>query len=76
MKEPLQEIRYKEIRELYLNAPATRGIKPEWKPMDRDKVLGFLVGEHSFSRERVEAAISRVQSSKTTPSETLEKWFG
>ncbi|HMD78619.1 MAG TPA: flap endonuclease-1 [Nitrososphaerales archaeon] len=76
LKEQLQEVRFKEIRDLYLNAPATQGVRPEWKPMDRNEVLTFLVGEHSFSRDRVEAAIARVQSAKTTSSETLEKWFG
>jgi flap endonuclease-1 len=76
LKEPLQEVRYKEIRDLYLNAPATKGVKPDWRPMDRERVLRFLVGEHSFSRDRVEAAIARVQSTKPTQSETLEKWFG
>jgi len=76
LKEPLQEVRYEEIRELYLNAPSTKGVKPDWRPLDRDRVLALLVGEHSFSRERVEAAIARVQSTKSTQSETLEKWFG
>jgi len=44
--------------------------------MDRDRIISFLVGEHSFSRDRVEAALARVKASKPTESETLEKWFG
>jgi len=73
---PLQGVDYQEIRNLYLNAPSDKGVKPEWGTIDREKVLAFLVREHSFSRDRVEAAIARVQSARTPQSETLEKWFG
>jgi len=76
LKDELGAINYKEIRDLYLNAPSVKGIHPEWKPLDKEKVISFLVGEHSFSRDRVEAAIGRVQSTKAAQSETLEKWFG
>jgi flap endonuclease-1 len=76
LKERLEKVPYREIRELYLNPPAVKGVKPTWRPMEKDKVISFLVGQHSFSRDRVEAAINRVQSSKPVQSETLEKWFG
>ena len=75
LEQRLSAIPYQEIRELYLNAPAVKGLKPEWKEPDRDRIISFLVGEHSFSRERVEAALARIK--KHVPkSETLEKWFG
>jgi flap endonuclease-1 len=73
---PLQTVNYKEIRDLYLNAPSNRGVQPQWGQMDRQRLLSYLVSEHSFSRDRVEAAIARVQSAKAPQSETLEKWFG
>ena len=76
LRDALQAVDYGAIRNLYLNAPSIKGIRPEWRPLDKAKVISFLVGEHSFSRDRVEAAIGRVQSSKATQSETLEKWFG
>ena len=72
----LEAVDYRAIRELYLNAPSTKGVAPEWGPMDKQKVISFLVGEHSFSRDRVEAAIGRVEKTKPSQSETLEKWFG
>lgn len=72
----LKSVNYTEIRNLYLNAPSQKGVRPEWKPLDKERVVSFLVREHSFSRDRVEAAIARVQSSKVPQSETLEKWFG
>ncbi len=76
LKQPLQQVRFQEIRSLYLDAPSVKGVNPEWKPFDRDRLLSFLVGEHSFSRDRVESAIGRIQSAKAPQSETLEKWFG
>jgi flap endonuclease-1 len=76
LKDDLQTVNFREIRNLYLDAPSTKGIQPEWKQMDRGRIVSFLVGEHSFSRERVEAAIARVQGAKAAQSETLEKWFG
>ena len=73
---PLQAVNYQVIRDLYLDAPSNRGVRPEWGSMDRERVVAFLVREHSFSRERVDAAIARVKSAKAPQSETLEKWFG
>jgi len=72
----LEAVDYKGIRDLYLDAPSTKGVTPEWRPMDKEKVISFLVGEHSFSRDRVEAAIARVEKTRPSQSETLEKWFG
>jgi len=76
LRDSLQGIDYNEIRNLYLHAPSVKGVRPEWKPMDRERIVSYLVREHSFSRDRVEAAINRIQSSKASESETLEKWFG
>ncbi len=73
---PLHTVDYGQIRKLYLDAPSNKGVSPEWKAMDKERLVSFLVGEHSFSRERVEAAMARVQSAKAPQSETLEKWFG
>jgi flap endonuclease-1 len=76
LSQELEAVDYRAIRDLYLNAPSAKGVTPEWRPFDREKVISFLVGEHSFSRERVEAAIARVEKTKPSQSETLEKWFG
>ncbi len=76
LHDKLGSVEYKAIRDLYCNAPSTKGVRPDWKPMDGQRLVSFLVNDHSFSRDRVEAAIARVQSTKTAGSETLEKWFG
>lgn len=75
LKDELATIDYKAIREIFLRPPAVKGVKPDWKPVDRDRVISFLVDEHSFSRERVESSLNRIKA-VPPPSETLEKWFG
>ncbi|QQG49415.1 MAG: flap endonuclease-1 [archaeon] len=76
LKDKLGGVPYPEIRKLYLDAPSVKGVKPEWKPMDRSRVVSYLVGQHSFSRDRVESAIARVQDKPPPQTESLEKWFG
>jgi flap endonuclease-1 len=73
---PLERVEYQKIRDLYLDAPSKKGVSPTWKPIDREKVLSYLVDEHSFSHDRVEAAIKRALAVPSVQSETLEKWFG
>ena len=76
LKDDLQTIDYHQIRDLYLNAPSIPGVKPTWGSMDKERLISFLVDEHSFSRQRVEAGIARISSTNSVQSETLEKWFG
>jgi flap endonuclease-1 len=76
LADQLGSVNYKEIRDLYLHAPSTPNVNPDWKPVDERKLFTFLVDEHSFSRDRVESALARIRSAKSAPSETLEKWFG
>lgn len=76
IRDRLPGVNFEAIRDLYLNAPATRGVSPDWKRPDRDRLLSYLVGERSFSRERVEAALKRIDGASVQPAETLEKWFG
>ena len=76
LKEELAKVDYEAIKKLFLSPPAAAGVRPTWKKFDADAVRSFLVDEHSFSAERVDAAIRRVSSVEGTRSETLEKWFG
>ena len=76
IRKEMEKLNVDGIRSLYLNPPATAGVRPEWKPLDPGRVVSFLVDEHSFSRERVESAIARIQKADVPQSETLEKWFG
>ena len=72
----LPELDYDPIRQIFLSPPATKGLSPSWGEMDADAVRGFLVEEHSFSGDRVDAAIQRVSKTQSAREDTLEKWFG
>ncbi len=76
IREELAKIDYPAIRELFLSPPADRGIKPAWKEYEADAVKAFLVDEHSFSAERVDAAAKRLAVVESAKNESLEKWFG
>jgi flap endonuclease-1 len=76
IREELSKINYPAIRELFLSPPADRGLKPVWKEFNAEAVKAFLVDEHSFSAERVDAASKRLASLESSRNESLEKWFG
>jgi len=68
---------FQAIREIFLKPTVTEDYKVEWKPIDRGRVIEILVEEHDFSRERIEKAIDRVETSvgKTGRQLGLDKWF-
>jgi len=76
LKEAISAIDYNSIRNIFLEPPAQEGVKPQWGRVNREKVISFLVDEHSFSLERVEAAMKRLVEVESTRSESLEKWLG
>jgi flap endonuclease-1 len=76
LKDEVAKIDYQAIRNLFLHPPAKKGVVPSWAEMKPDAVRAFLVDEHSFSEERVDAAVKRVVGLESSKSETLEKWFG
>lgn len=76
LKQGLSQIDFPAIREIFLNPPVRRGLGISWGTFKSDAVRSFLVDEHSFSRERVDAAIERIEQADSSKSETLEKWLG
>jgi flap endonuclease-1 len=76
LKEELSKLNYRAIRKIFLSPPADLGVKPVWKDFKQDAVEAFLVDEHSFSAERVDAASKRILKAESSRTDTLEKWFG
>jgi len=76
LKDQVSKVNYQGIRELYLHPPAIAGVKPEWRQPDPHALMTYLVDEHSFSADRVQAALGRIAATNKPKSETLEKWFG
>jgi flap endonuclease-1 len=66
-----------EIRDIFLHPKVTdpdpSSIEP--RPVQLDKILGFLCGEHDFSEERIKASFARLDQVKSKESATLEQWF-
>jgi len=68
-----------EIRELFLHPVVTDDYKLEWGKPDTAGILSYLCGEHNFNREKVLAAIEKMDKgfkSTTHGAARLDKWFG
>jgi flap endonuclease-1 len=66
------------IREIFLNPPVTGDYKIEWKPLDVDKTIDFMVRERDFAEDRVRKALEKMEKGivKSKGKTTLEQWFG
>jgi flap endonuclease-1 len=66
------------IREIFLNPPVTGDYKIEWKPLDIDKTIDFMVRERDFTEDRVRKALEKMEKGivKSKGKTTLEQWFG
>lgn len=76
LKGEIAKIDYQAIRDLFLHPPAKHDIAVSWGKPDLDALRSFLIEEHSFSEERVNAALKRVETLESSKTESLEKWFG
>lgn len=68
-----------EIRALFLKPDVTDDYMLDWGKPDTAGILAYLCGEHNFSREKVLAAIEKMNkgySSATKGTARLDKWFG
>ena len=77
LQEPLSNIPYEEIRELFLQ-PRVANVSTEdikFESVEYDKIVQFLCSERNFSLERVNSALQKVQDSDKNKNQSLEKWF-
>ena len=66
-----------EIRALFQSPRVTDEFELEWRPPDREGVVGFLCGERDFDRGRVLKAVEKVSRgfSRGRERTTLDQWF-
>jgi flap endonuclease-1 len=66
-----------EIRALFRSPRVTDEFELEWRPPDREGVVGFLCGERDFDRGRVLKAVDKVSRgfSRGRERTTLDQWF-
>lgn len=61
----------KDVYEFFLNPDVEEKVNIEFKPIQPDKILKFLVDEHEFSHERIDKVIKRLTEKKQT---LLDSW--
>lgn len=77
LQEPLSNVPYEEIRELFLKPKVANVTSNDIKfePVDYDNLVEFLCTEKNFSSDRVNSALQKVQNSDKNKNQSLEKWF-
>ena len=73
--EELAEIDHGAIRKIFLDEPDTSDIRIEHGEPDDKAITGYLAGDRSFSRERIEASLMRLKKAQERRSHNLDKWF-
>lgn len=76
IQDKLQEIDFKAVRSIFLSPAVVRAEKLEWKPVDKNSLVGFLCNERDFSRDRIISALQKLEVAQSRKSQTLEQWFG
>ncbi len=76
IQEKLQTVPYEEIRKIFLQPKVAEVSEIKFGEPDYAKITSYLAGERSFSKDRVESSLNRLQKSTVKRSHTLEQWFG
>ena len=64
-----------EIRELFLHPPVTDDYTVKMGQPCAEEIIAFLCDERSFSKERVEKAVHRLEEALDVEQSTLDRWF-
>src|SRR6266540_3171102 len=77
LQEPLSNVPYEEIRELFLKPKVANVTNDDIKfeSVDYDKTIEFLCSEKNFSEDRVNSALQKLKNSDKNKNQSLEKWF-
>lgn len=75
IQDKLSQIDYKQIRKIFLEPKVTPVSEIKFGTTNYSEIVRYLSGERSFSKERLEASLNRLQKSTEKRSHTLEQWF-
>lgn len=75
IREELGSIDYERIRKIFLEPDVGEVGEIEFGSPDHDGVVGYLVGERNFSRDRVESTLNRLRRALERRSQNLDRWF-
>ncbi len=75
IQEKLEEIDYKQIRDIFLNPHVADVSEIKFGDVDYSGVVNYLTKERSFSLDRVDASLNRLRKALEKKSHNLEQWF-
>ncbi|MDE1830907.1 MAG: flap endonuclease-1 [Thaumarchaeota archaeon] len=75
IQEKLEEIDYKQIRNIFLNPQVANISEIKFGNVDYSGVVNYLTKERSFSLDRVDTSLNRLKKALEKKSHNLEQWF-
>jgi flap endonuclease-1 len=75
IQEKLASIDYSQIRDIFLKPKVAEVSELKFGTVNNAEIVKYLSDERSFSRDRIESSLSRLQKAKDRRSQTLEQWF-
>lgn len=75
IKTLLSDVPYQEIRDIFLRPEIPNVDNITFNEVNYDRIIDFLCTEKNFSAERVTGALEKLKKSRTSRSQSLEKWF-
>jgi flap endonuclease-1 len=76
IQDKLAEIDYNQIRRIFLEPKVTHVTELKFGAPHNSEIVKYLADERSFSRERIESSLLRLQKATERRGQTLEQWFG
>ena len=75
IQEKLDEIDYKQLREMFLNPKIADVEQITFGDINYTGIANYLTKERNFSPDRVETSLNRLKKALEKKSHTLEQWF-
>jgi flap endonuclease-1 len=75
IQDKLEEVDYKQIREIFLNPQVSSVSEIKFGDVDYPGVVNYLTKERSFSLDRVDTSLNRLRKALEKKSQNLDQWF-
>lgn len=75
IQDKLIEIDYNQIRKIFLEPKVANVTELKFGTPNNSEIIKYLADERSFSRERIESSLIRLQKATERRGQTLEQWF-
>jgi flap endonuclease-1 len=75
IQDKLVEIDYNQIRKIFLEPKVANVTELKFGIPNNAEIIKYLADERSFSRERIESSLIRLQKATERRGQTLEQWF-